>query len=113
MADSIKAKNNGKLFVSFAGSVDLSKNLSATSLNTIQRFHLNIYFSSIEEKDRLKVIKECYWPILELADNVDSPIAIELTGMTLEVINKLDPKWVQKFKKLLYNVPNKKPEEKN
>jgi hypothetical protein len=65
-------------------------------------FHLNIYFSSIEEKDRLKVIKECYWPILELADNVDSPIAIELTGMTLEVINKLDPKWVQKFKKLLY-----------
>lgn len=39
-ADSIKAKNNGKLFVSFAGSVDLSKNLSATSLNTIQRLDL-------------------------------------------------------------------------
>ena len=64
-------------------------------------FHLNIYFSSIEEKDRLNVIKECYWPILELADKNDTPIAIELTGMTLEIINKLDPKWVQKFKKLL------------
>ena len=57
-------------------------------------------FSSIEENDRDKVIKHCYWPLLEIAEK-GFPIGIELTGITLEIIDSIDPKWVKKFKTLL------------
>lgn len=63
-------------------------------------FHLNLMFSSIREDQRSEVIKKCYWPLLKLCEN-NYKIGIELTGNSLEIINTLDKKWVNKFKSLL------------
>lgn len=63
-------------------------------------FHLNLAFSSIEEEDRPRVIEKCYWPILRLIQS-GYPIAIEMTGYTLEAIQTIDPKWVGEFAQLL------------
>jgi len=63
-------------------------------------YHLNIMFSSIDEEDRITVINKCYWPLLRIADK-GYPIGIELTGITLEIINSIDYKWIQKLKKLI------------
>jgi len=35
-------------------------------------FHLNLMFSSIPEADREKVISRCYWPLLDLIENMIS-----------------------------------------
>jgi hypothetical protein len=63
-------------------------------------FHLNLAFSSIEEKDRRTVIKNCYDPILRIVEQ-GIPLGIELTAWTLTQIAMLEPAWVQKFKELL------------
>ena len=70
-------------------------------LNLFTFFHLNLGFSSIEEKDRPQVIKNCYWPLLNLIKKFNVPIAIEASGCTIETIKKIDPKWINEFKKLL------------
>ena len=31
-------------------------------------FHLNLAFSSIPSESRLEVIRKCYWPLLDLAE---------------------------------------------
>jgi hypothetical protein len=64
-------------------------------------FHLNIFFSSISKKQRKEVINKCYWPLLMLVNNHKIPISIELSGLTLEIINKLDKKFIKKLKKLI------------
>lgn len=64
-------------------------------------FHLNLAFSSIEEESWLHVIKNCYHPLLDLAEKTGIPIGIELTGWTLIQIEKIDYTWVERFKKLL------------
>jgi len=64
-------------------------------------FHLNLAFSSIEEKKRKDVIKHCYWPMLKLIENTNICIGVELTGWTLNQILTIDKKWVIKFKELL------------
>ena len=64
-------------------------------------FHLNLAFSSIEEEKRPIVIKNCYWPLLQLVEKTNICIGIEITGWTLEQIQKIDRKWVLKFKELL------------
>lgn len=63
-------------------------------------FHLNLAFSSIEEEDRPVVIEKCYWPILRLIQS-GYPIAIEMTGYTLEAIQDIDANWVCEFAQLL------------
>ena len=63
-------------------------------------FHLNMMFSSIEEQERKTVIKRCYWPLLKLAQQ-GFKIGIELTGLTLEIIQALDPLWINTFKELV------------
>lgn len=70
-------------------------------LNLYQIFHLNLIYSSIPADDRAQVIARCYWPLLEVAETMQIPLGIELSGVTLEIINELDPAWVQKFKHLL------------
>ena len=57
-------------------------------------------FSSIEEIDRKKVIKKTYWPILKLAKS-GFKLGIELTGISLEIIEKIDKEWIKCFKELL------------
>jgi len=63
-------------------------------------FHLNLMYSSIEESERAKVIERCYYPLLEIARN-GFPISVELSGLTLELIQKIEPAWIDEFKELL------------
>ncbi len=69
-------------------------------LNLFSVFHLNLAFSSIEEKDRARVIERCYWPLLTLAER-HGPIGIEANGFTLEEIAARDPAWVAQLKRLI------------
>lgn len=64
-------------------------------------FHLNLAFSSVEPKDYPAIIKKCYHPLLNLSEELDIPIGIEMSGWTLQVIKKLDPIWVVRFKNLI------------
>lgn len=61
-------------------------------------FHLNLAFSSIEEDQRGVVIEKCYWPLLQISEKLKIPFGIELTGYTLEEIQRLDPAWVRAFR---------------
>jgi hypothetical protein len=65
-----------------------------------QIYHLNLMFSSIEENKYSDVIVNCYWPLLKLAD-YGIPIGIEVSGVTLEIIEKIDKSWIDKFAELL------------
>ncbi|MFO1187081.1 MAG: glycoside hydrolase family 57 [Alphaproteobacteria bacterium] len=64
-------------------------------------FHLNLMFSSIEERQRPEVIRRCYWPLLRMAEHLGRPIGIEATGFTLETIETLDAAWLQKCRELV------------
>ena len=64
-------------------------------------FHLNLAYSSIEEEDRALVIEKCYWPLLRLARKHKLPFSIELSGYTMEVIQALDPHWIEELKCLI------------
>jgi hypothetical protein len=66
-------------------------------------FHLNIAYSAIEEEDRHSVIEKCYWPLLKLAKERKIKCGIELSGFTLETIEKIDPSWVHELKLLIDN----------
>ena len=64
-------------------------------------FHLNLSFSSIGTSSRRKVIKSCYWPLLNLANKNNTKIALEFSGKTLEEIQKLDKLFIQSLKELI------------
>lgn len=64
-------------------------------------FHLNLCFSSIEESERKNVIKQCYWPLLDLIEKLKIPIGLEASGYSLEEIKKIDPKFIKKLKLLI------------
>ena len=68
-------------------------------LNGYYVFHLNLAFSSIEEDQRGTVIEKCYWPLLQISEKLGLPFGIELTGYTLEEIQRLDPAWIIAFRK--------------
>tara|TARA_Y100001958_G_C21247397_1_gene578624 strand:- start:3167 stop:5035 length:1869 start_codon:yes stop_codon:yes gene_type:complete len=57
-------------------------------------------YSSISTSSRNSVIKNCYWPLLTLAD-MGIPIGIEATALTLKIIKDLDPSWINKLKQLI------------
>lgn len=67
-------------------------------LNGYYVFHLNLAFSSIEEDQRESVIEKCYWPLLRISEKLGIKFGIELTGYTLEEIQRLDPAWVAAFR---------------
>jgi hypothetical protein len=64
-------------------------------------FHLNLYYSSIEEAQRPQVINQCYWPLLRLARDHNVPIGIEASGCTLEAIQDIDPDWIATLRDLI------------
>ena len=64
-------------------------------------FHINICFSSIEESERKQVIKRCYWPLLNLIQELKIPVGIEASGYSLEEIKKIDPEFIKKLKFLI------------
>jgi len=61
-------------------------------------FHLNLAFSSLEESRRPVVIERCYWPLLRLALDGRARVGVEMSGMTVECIARLDPAWIDAFK---------------
>ncbi len=64
-------------------------------------FHLNLMYSCIEEEQRVEVIRRCYQPLLDLADECGAPLGIEASGITLEIIEAIDPAWVKRLRKLI------------
>ena len=64
-------------------------------------FHLNLAFSSIPAAARPDVIRKCYWPLLDLAEDTGIPIGIEPTGWTLQQIASLDQPWMERFRRML------------
>ena len=71
-----------------------------SSLNLFALFHLNLAFSSIEEEQRAQVVRDCYGPLLDLAER-HGPIGIECTAYTLQAIRKCDPAWLEKLNCLI------------
>ncbi len=64
-------------------------------------FHLNLAYSSIEEEQRPEVIQKCYWPLLNLIEDLQIPAGVEATVYTLESIAAIDYKWIEKLKELV------------
>ncbi|MDJ1179168.1 hypothetical protein PJF56_09850 [Roseofilum sp. BLCC_M91] len=75
---------------------------SSDCLSLVVLFHLNLAFSSIEIEQRPLVVERCYWPVLRLASELNLPVAIEVTGYTLEVVAELDPRWVDRLRGLIH-----------
>jgi len=75
---------------------------SALTLNkkAFLLFHLNLSFSSIDQDDHIKLIKNCYWPLLNLVASTGLKTGIEISGSSLEKIAALDPPWVKEFSRL-------------
>ncbi len=58
-------------------------------------------FSSIPVESRPEVIERCYWPLLRLIEYEGFPLGIEASAITLEIIQDIDPAWIDKFRSLL------------
>ena len=69
-------------------------------LNLYIVFYLNQMYSAISIKDRIKVIKQCYWPVMDLIEK-GVPIGVQVSGVTLEIVNELEPEWIKRLKKHL------------
>jgi hypothetical protein len=63
-------------------------------------FHLNLNYSSISISERKKVITACYWPLLNIAQELEVPLGIEVSGYSLEEIAALDAMWLAKLREL-------------
>jgi Glycosyl hydrolase family 57 len=70
-------------------------------LYTFALFHLNLAFSSIEEEQRATVVRDCYTPLLDLAER-HHPIAIEATAYTLKAIQACNPNWIRRLSELIH-----------
>ena len=77
-----------------------NRDVQAGALRVFAFFHLNLAFSSIEEERRAEVIARCYWPLLRLAEKYPH-IGLEVSGYTLEQIDRLDPAWIAQARSLL------------
>jgi hypothetical protein len=62
-------------------------------------FHLNMMFSSVPEARRPEIIEKAYWPLLDLPRRIGAPIGVEATGLTLEIIDAIDPAWTAALKR--------------
>lgn len=64
-------------------------------------YHANLAFSAIPEEKLSEVITKCYFPLLELVENTNCKIALEISAYSLELIQKLQPLWIERFNELL------------
>ncbi len=71
--------------------------MSRTYLYSV--FHLNLAFSLIPEDDYAGIIENCYWPLLELAEE-GVPLGIEASAHTLKEIERRDRGFVKRLRKL-------------
>lgn len=70
-------------------------------LNLYSFFHINTSFSSVEKKKLPSLLKNCYWPLLNLIEKNNFNIAVEASGRSLEEIKKIDNEWIKKLKYLI------------
>lgn len=63
-------------------------------------YHANLAFSAIPEEKLIEVIDKCYLPLLYFVEKTDTKIGIEISGYSLEMIQKLKPIWIKIFKEL-------------
>lgn len=68
-------------------------------------FHLNLMFSSVEEKQRPLIVERCYWPLLRLVRKHRLPFGIEAPACTLEIIQAIDPSWIDELRELIQEGP--------
>ena len=68
-------------------------------------FHLNLFYSSIEEEQRHEVLRRCYWPLLRIAQDLGLPFGLEASGHTLELVAEIDPGWVETLRHLVTDGP--------
>jgi len=64
-------------------------------------FHLNLAFSAVPVAARDTVIARCYHPLLDTVERAGLPMGIELSGWTLEEIDRRDDRFVQRLRALL------------
>lgn len=62
-------------------------------------FHCNLAFSSIPVEHFPLVVRNCYWPLLELCED-GFPMAIEMPAWTLDEVRKIDSSFVRKLSSL-------------
>lgn len=69
-------------------------------------FHCNLMFSSIEKEQRKDVINRCYYQFKRYVEN-NIKVSIEMTAITLKIVNDLNPEFVSWLKD---SIKNKKVE---
>lgn len=63
-------------------------------------FHGNLAFSAIPSEQLGEVIDKTYFPFLELVEKSKAKLALEISAYSLEIIKRLRPNWIKKFKSL-------------
>ena len=65
-------------------------------------FHGNLQFSSIPKSEYKKVVNNCYWPLIKIADTIHGlKIGVEFSGETLLEIKKIDGKLLNSIQELV------------
>jgi hypothetical protein len=64
-------------------------------------WHINLGFSAIEIDQHDAVLRQAYWPLLELVDSLDLKFGLEISGSSLTRISQLDESWIQTLKRLV------------
>ena len=81
-----------------------SKLLHPSKLYLTTVFHCNLNYSSIPVARRREVINTCYWPLLGFAERLGAhsgiKLGFEFSGRTLEIIEKLDKRFLEKIREL-------------
>ena len=73
------------------------------STKTLMLFHMNLSFSSVEEKSRKVIIDKCYRPLIDFAEISNIRLAIEASAYTLLEINRIAPDLITTLKILIKN----------
>ncbi|MDX9961057.1 MAG: hypothetical protein RBS32_06275 [Aliarcobacter sp.] len=63
-------------------------------------YHANLAFSAIPEEELEQVIDKCYFPLLDFVEKTNTKIGLEISGYSLEIIQKSRPIWIERFKDL-------------
>jgi len=66
-------------------------------MNVYIFFHMNLMFSSVPESMRTELVRRCYTPLLDLAEEGCFPLGIEASGLTLELLHDCCPRWVSRL----------------
>ncbi len=74
---------------------------SMNPLRLYTLFHCNLDYSSIEESQRPLVVSRCYWPLFRLARKYHLPLGVEMSGHTLETLERVDRSCLKELRWLI------------